>query len=72
LNYFNSLSVAESSAPGTDMPLPNGNIEQVFDWKKISNLEGNADATSTGNFPQLKPWKKSCLMLKASSPTKPF
>ncbi len=50
LNYFNSLSVAESSAPGTDKPLPNGKIEQVFSWKKISDLEGNADATSTGNF----------------------
>ena len=54
LHYFNSLSVAESSAPGTDKPLPNGNIEQVFNWKKISNLEGNTGATSTSNAPPIE------------------
>ncbi len=54
LHYFNSLSVAESSAPGTDKPLPNGNFEQIFNWKKISSLEGNPGATSTGNAPPIE------------------
>ncbi len=55
LNYFNSLSVAESSAPETDKPLQTTNlVKQVFNWTIFSNPCGKTGASSTGNAPPIE------------------